>query len=278
MPSMFLKHLLYLFNRCIYRETYGDIINNGIWGYMNSMVFKVVSPFLGILILVKRKYIFYLMILMLDLLLFISSGHKSLLFYFFLILFVFIFLSKDLYISNLIYLKKLLQLFVTILSYGITLSLLNISLFILVLMRRAFFVPAKFYNDYFEYIIIGYGHLTYQTTQASLKGISTVKEIGIYNGSGDAANRGYIASAYILGGFLWVVLYSIYVFCIFYLMNFFMKQDNIKASVILVIFLVPILTLFISSSLTTTMLTHGLFFSILLAWIYSTFMFNGVKK
>lgn len=262
----------------VYRGLYGDMINQGIWGYVNSTVFKVVSPFLGILMLISRKYMFYLFILVLDLLLFASSGHKAVLFYFFLEMFVFIFLSKDIYISSLVNLKKLLRLFSIVLLCGIVLSLLNVSPIILSLLRRAFFVPVKLYNDYFEYILSGYGHLTYQTTSPSFGGVSIPEEIGKYNGSLSNANTGYIASAYILGGFLWVALYSFVVFCIVSLINSSMKKNSVDTSVIFVIFLVPTQTLLISSSLTTTMLTHGMFISILLAWVYSMFVKDCFKK
>ena len=92
------------------------------------------------------------------------------------------------------------------------------------------------YNEYFTYILSGYGKLTYQTVSASFDGMSIGKAVGIYNGSFSNANTGYVASAYILGGFLWVCLYTL-IFCLLMVFaNVLLKSVGDKSKYLFILF------------------------------------------
>ena len=199
-------------NVYVYRGAYGEAINHGIWGYLSSSVISTVSPFLGLHSLSKRKYKLYLFILFLDLLMFMSSGHKASLFYFFLEVGVYLAMNKKIAIGYLFNLYSLLLIYTSVLVFSIFIIVFNLNIWVVALLNRAFFTPVKLYDEYFTYILSGSGKLTYQTISANFNGISIPHIIGIYDGSNAAANTGYVASAYILGGFLWVCLYT-FVFC-----------------------------------------------------------------
>ncbi|MGQ4005361.1 hypothetical protein QIW49_02590 [Francisellaceae bacterium CB300] len=254
-------------NVYLYRSTYGEIINSGLWGYLNAMVISLISPYIGVYCLFNRKYKMYAFFIIMDILLFSSTGHKVSLFYFFLEFGLFFIINKNKAISSLSQLYRLSICFFSILLFLVFLGSLSTSLrsWIFGLLYRAFFTPAKLYNDYFTFILSGYGKLTYQTTGASYNGMSIAGAVGIYNSSFAQANTGYVASAYILGGFAWVCLYTC-IFCILLIIaNIIMKSLESKSNYMFLLFALPTMTAFISTSLSTTFLTGGFFLSFIIA-------------
>ena len=91
--------------------------------------------------------------------------------------------------------------------------------------------------------------------------------IGAYLGQQDmAANTGFIASGYANAGYLGITIYTIMAIVLFNLINK-LSENNDKYFVMAIIFPV-ILTLFTSSDLLTTLLTHGLFIAIIVLWLF----------
>ena len=253
-------------NVYLYRSTYGDAINYGLWGYLNVMVISLISPYIGIYFLFNRKYKIYVFVIIMDILLFSSTGHKVSLFYFFLELGLFFIINKNKSISSLSQLYRLSICFFSALLSLVFLGTLSTFLktWIFALLYRAFFTPAKLYNDYFTFILSGYGRLTYQTIGASYNGMSIPGVVGIYNSSFAQANTGYIASAYILGGFAWVFLYTCIFGILLIIANIIMKSLQSKSSYMFLLFALPTMTAFISTSLSTAFLTDGFFLSFII--------------
>lgn len=256
------SYVLNFDNVYVYREAYGDLINQDVWGYLNTATFIVVSPFLGMIMLVQRKYKLYMLVFLFDILLFCSSGHKATLFYFMLEMFLFFTLAKGNYkISNIVNLNKLLSVFIVAVIIVLLIGQIGVSPYIYGLTLRAFFVPAKLYNDYFQYIDTGFGMLTYQTIGANISGVSYSNIIGAFNGTGASANTGYVASAYVLGGELWVVIYTLILGILLLLVNMLFKVLNDISNIVFILFIVPMIVIFTTSSLTTAFLTGGMWLS-----------------
>jgi hypothetical protein len=140
-----------------------------------------------------------------------------------------------------------------------------------ILLRRSFFVPAHLNYIYFEYFS---DHEYLYWSNSVLKfffdypyDISATHVIGRYLGNSEmAANTGIFGSGYMHFGIIGIF---IYVFIVSLLINLINQFNSLPIWLINTIVLMPLLVLFSSSDLFTTLFTHGLLVSIFTLYMYS---------
>ena len=145
-----------------FRGIVGSVINEGIYGYINIWVFKVLNPALLVWALYKKKPLLFLTSISLQILFFAISSHKAVLFYPFLIILMYLFVEKK---------RALYYIYIGFLSVIIGTGLLAIytdlimpsSLFI----RRLLFIPAQLYYAYYDFFTNA-GHVYLTTSIFSL--------------------------------------------------------------------------------------------------------------
>lgn len=91
--------------------------------------------------------------------------------------------------------------------------------------------------------------------------------IGIYLGQNKmAANTGFIASGYAQAGIWGIALYSIIVILIVNIINFL--GSNLPKYMLLSLIIMPLSSLYMSSDLFTSLLTHGVLLVIIILVLY----------
>lgn len=261
------KMVLSLSDVYIFRDEFGKYSSEGIFGYLNNWVTKIFVVLLFSWAIYRKKFFLFLAIILVFLLLFALSGHKSVLSGFFLVLFFYImFKFKH---RNFIILLG----FLTLLIFTILIDyLFDIYLLQTLIVRRLLFVPAHLNFIYLEFfssnqfvfwsngLLSSFIDYPYDTR--------IVQVIGSYIGKPDmAANTGFIASGYSHAGVLGIFIYMIISIILINIINNLGRKTD-KYFVFSIIF-IPIMTMFISSDLLTSLLTHGLILSVLIIWLYN---------
>jgi len=250
-----------------FRALYDPLSTKGFFGYLNIWTYKVFAVFLLAFSIHKKNFIYITISLITFILLFIFTGHKSIIFSCCLIFIIYVF-----YIFSW---NRKLMLFSFILAF--------IGLFIIkilfdeihplsYLMRRLLFVPSMlsfsylefFFNNDFIYwsnsILKTFFNYPYEYKYPAI--------IGNYLGyPGMNANSGFISTGYMHAGVWGIILYTTILSIVFNIINNLITSNNKFVTISVII--VPIYTLFVISDLPTTMLTHGLFISIILIWLYN---------
>ena len=247
---------------------YARASNAGLFGYFNSWVTKVLNFFLIAVALLRKKYILALFFVAIQILLFGLSGHKSILFSLLLLGGLFIFDKFKYQTTILIY--SLNGILVSLLIYFFVFHQPIIMPSILI--RRVFFTPAYLNYVYFDYFSI-HDHVYW--SNSVLKSVFTypydvapVFMIGQFLGHPHmAANIGLFGAGYMQAGIFGIILYTLIVIV---LINLIQQFEGLPKWMINAIILMPMLSLFISSDLPTTLLTHGLLIAIVILYLYST--------
>jgi len=261
-------HINFDFNK-VYelRSEFGKTSSAGIFGYLNSWATKVFTIFLMSIALLRKKYFFVLILGTVQILLFGLSGHKVILFSLILIVGLYFFDKAKHYSTIIIY--SILGTISLILIYFYITQNLTLPSF---LIRRTFFIPSDLNYVYLDYFST---HDYLYWSNSILKNIfnypydvAPVFLIGEYLGHTKmAANTGIFGSGYMHLGIIGII---IYMFILTLLINFVQQFNKLPVWFINAIVLMPFLTLFISSDLLTTLLTHGLLIAIIILYLYST--------
>lgn len=147
------------------------------------------------------------------------------------------------------------------------------------LFRRAFFVPAHLnfiYLDFFsknEFILWANGILKHFVTYPYSSDYPYI--VGKYVGYPRMyANTGFLASGFAMFGVMGIILYSFISIILMNTINQFAKQKG--KYITMIILFVPLHTLFVSSDLLVTLLTHGLIIGIVFLYLYNnkTYIIN----
>ena len=248
-------------------SAYGMASNAGLFGYLNSWVTKVFSIFLIAIALLHKKYLFTILFILIQILLFGFSGHKAVLFSLVLLVGLYVFDKAKHHSTIIIY--SVLGVVTLVLIYF---YILQEPMLPSILIRRAFFVPADLNYVYFDYFSSN-GYIYW--SNSILKNIfiypyevSPVLVIGDYLGYPKmAANTGIFGSGYMHLGIIGIILYM-FIFTIF--INIIQQFNNLPSWIINTVVLVPFLSMLISSDLPTALLTHGLLIGMLILYLYST--------
>jgi len=254
-----------------FRAESAAVANVGILSYLNSWVYQVITIFLFSFFLMEKKFLSASLVFSAQVFFFAVSGHKSLLFYPFMILGIWVLFSGR-QGGILIVISLFLVVLLSSIFYFLLDDVWPVSLFV----RRALFVPADLTYDYFMFFFenphvywsnsVLSGFLPYPYDQ----GIA--KLIGEFNGSGAAANNGFISSGFAHAGLVGVVFYS-FVFSAFVLM-----LEKVSSALPLwfsiAVTVVPLRSAIVSSDLYTVMLTHGLLLTLIIIILFSSNKFR----
>lgn len=250
-----------------FRDEFGVNSTSGIFGYLNSWASKIFAVVLLAWSIYKKKYTYILLSIGLILLLFVLSGHKGVLSSIVLVIFFYV-LSK-LNFDNYI---LLLFGFIGLLSFVIVLHMLDVTYISSLIIRRLLMVPAHLNFTYLEFFstneFVYWSNGILKSFIQYPYDIRLVQVIGEYLGKPDmAANTGFIASGYAHSGYLGIIIYTFIAIVLFNIINQVAK-NNEKYFVMAIMFPI-LLTLFKSSDLLTTLLTHGLFIAIIVLWLFN---------
>lgn len=253
-----------------YREEVGNALYEGIWGYIIPWTTKIFTIILLAFALLNKRYTIVALLLVLQIILFGITSHKSVAVYPIFALGLYIF--RD---SNKILLYILLSLIfllsLCLLSFLFFDDLILSSLFI----RRVFFVPALLNYNYHEFFTAN-GHVYWSNSVFSsfIKypySLPPVNMIGsVYYGLPEmAANTGFLGTSYMHFGFPGMTFISLAVGLLIKLMDTFSRGGK-PVWFYLSFIAVPFFSLFNSAALLTSLLTHGLGIAIFMAWLTYT--------
>ena len=247
-----------------FRDRSTEIIYVGPLGYFVTWSTTVAGPFLVAETLRLRRYWMSLIVLAFHVFWFGTTSHKSVLFYPALSIFIFYSYRKFKSIVA-IPIGMASVIAIVLLDFHLTENLMAPSMFV----RRVFFVPPNLtfiYNEFFSReafvfwsnsFLRGIIKYPYQEPIPLVIG-------GELNDSTLWANVGFFGTGYMHAGFLGVFIYAIVAGSIMSVLDSIAKS-GVPTWIILSISTVPFYNLFTHSDLPTTILTHGLGFSVLLS-------------
>jgi hypothetical protein len=239
-----------------HRSMYAESYSSGFFGYLNSWVYKIFSVILLLWSISKNKKIVYFFTIFIVVLLFGLSGHKSALISLFLVPFFYYVYKSKKPVNSLIYiLLSFLGLSYIYLYYSEDLMYGSI------IFRRSLMTPSELNYKYLEFFsnnsFVYWSDGILKNFNARVYDVNIPYVIGRYLGSDElGANTGFIATGYAQAGFFGIFLYTVICIVIMNFINLVAKRN--KKYVAISIIFIPLSTLFISSDLATTLLTHGL--------------------
>lgn len=249
-----------------YRESAAQSLNRGFMSYLNQWAVKVLGPGLLAWALWKRAYPLAAIMLVLHVVWFGITAHKSVLFSPCIVLFVWwYFRSRDgLFI---IPLGMALLSLVVLLNFFATGDALWSSMFI----RRVFFVPALNAFAYYEFFNLN-SHVYWSNSVMSSfleysYSMSPADLIGAYRGTDSHVNNSFLATGYMHAGIAGVVFYGIAVGCLLWLVDS-LRGPNTPVWLAIAFVAIPLRSLFVSADLFTTLLTHGFIVSLLILYLF----------
>ena len=258
------------------REQYGKIQDSGLFGYLNSWTTKVLNVVLISLALLKRKYFYLILFVSIQIIIFGYSGHKLVLFSLLLIAGFYYFDRFKYQDTILIYSVLIFISLLVFVYYPLTKDIILPS----ILLRRAFFIPTQLnfiYMDFFSsHQFVYWSNSIFKFFLNYPYDIPPVHVIGRYLGHPkEAANTGIFGSGYMQLGMIGIIIYSLITIIILNLIQQFRTLPKWFVNAVL---FNPILTLFISSDLFTTLFTHGLLIAILVLYFFQGNLIFRTKK
>lgn len=254
-----------------FRRKVGAVIDTRLFSYINHWAYKVFNPVLISWSLYRRRYGLFVVFTGLQIVFFGISSHKSVLFYPFIIVAVFILLRRS---------NKMHAFPLSLSGVIITTSLIAIvfeQFFpVSLLVRRALFVPARL--NYAYYSFFSNEGFVYLSTAKVFRlfidypfAYPPPQMISLYL-TGDAntwMSNGFLATSYMHFGFCGMVIFS---FIVGLLLNIVdnLSKDRVPCWFSISLVVVPFFILFSGSDLTTTLLNHGLGLAIVMLWLLST--------
>lgn len=248
------------------RRENNALSDGGIFTYLNFWVLKVFAVFLLAYCLLKKKPLLVSVMLSVFVFYYAANTHKSVLFTPVLILGIWFYFSKNLKI----YVFPMALSSIIILSLVSFLALDDIWLSAL-FSHRVFFIPSNLTFSYFDFFSQN-EFLWY--SNSFLSGVveypyekPLVYLMGDYSGiDGSAANNGYISSGYAQGGVGVCVVYSVLIGMMISFIDTVVRSGSAPIWFVLALFSVPMRDFLINMDLLTTILTGGMFWSVVLIY------------
>lgn len=252
-----------------YRSENAKLSTFGFLAYTNIWTFKIFNVFLMCLALKRRRFIVFSLLFVVQIYFFAASAHKSVLFYPFLVVGIWLYFRKTNSLSVLPVMFSVVIL-CSILTFYIFDDMFLSSFF----SRRVFFIPAKLAYDYYDFFSINpkifWSNSLLSTYIEYPYDVSMSKVIGRHLGKPDmAANNGFVSSGYAHAGIYGVIIYSIIIGIILRFVDE-MAKGYMPIWFTVSLTVIPLRNLLISSDLLTTLLTHGFLVAILLLYLYRT--------
>lgn len=249
-----------------FREETASTIFTGPLGYVVVWATTVCSPLLLMLALRNRNHVLVLGMIFLHVLWFGLTSHKSVLFYPALVLFLRA-LFKYSRALALIPVGMSLAVMISLISFYATESLFLSGMFV----RRVFFVPSYLTFTYLEFfnenplVFWSNSFLSWLVHYPYDESVALV--IGSYlNDPTTWANNSFFSTGYMHAGLLGVVIYGLVSGVMLKILDSLVTK-NVPIWMALAVTIVPWFSLFTSADLTTTLLTHGLGFGILVLYL-----------
>ena len=234
--------------------------------YIDNWAMNIFNPCMCAYFLHKRRKVFFVFFFLVQILLFGFSSHKSVLILVPVVMLIYtlspIFLSQISYIP-LLALSGMGGLFM--------LYYFNIRGMILALVDRLFFIPSEvnfyYYMYYsengFDYFRHSFLRHFYANNADSLNIAYQIGKTFFYD-EAICANTGFLGSGYAQGGLPILLVYGVIIGILINIIDAFTKK--IPTRLVLSFISLPMLTLFISGDLPTTLLTGGIIVSLLLLY------------
>ncbi len=261
-----------------FREDANNTIYSGLPGYAVVWATTVAGPFLLMIALRDRRRLLTLGVLTLHIFWFGVSSHKSVLFYPALVISLYT-LFKHSRAMSLIPIGMGLALGISLAAYHITESLFLGGMFI----RRVFFVPSFLTFTYFDYFNT---HSFVYWSNSLLSWLipypydeSVALVIGNHlNDPTLWANNSFFSASYMHAGVLGITIYGLAAGLLMKALDSLTGKGDkgVPLWIVLSVVIVPFNTLFTSADLTTTLLTHGLGFGMLIMYLMSSSQANRV--
>lgn len=249
------------------RDSVTETVYSGGWGYFTNWVVKVVNLTLAAWFLYKRNWLFFAICVLLQVFYFGVTSHKTNLFLILLIpAFYFLFRSAN-------PVKLMLQGIIFVLCITIVVAYYTDNIFLgSLIIRRLFFVPANLSYVYIEFFSTNpHVYMSNSITSVFINypyTLSTANTIGSYLGQpGMSANNGVIASGFMHFNIFGVVFFAFIVGMILWLLD--AVSTRLPSWLCLSVVIGPIMSLFTSADLGTTLLTHGLALALIILYFLS---------
>ncbi|MEQ9010062.1 hypothetical protein [Algiphilus sp.] len=248
-----------------YRRAAAEVTGGGIMSYVNAWAPKVAGPALLAYFLWKKLYLFAVGVLALHVFWFGVSAHKSVLFYPFLVVFLWVWFRRTRALSFIIF-GMGGAVGSSLAWYFITGDTFLGSLFI----RRVFFVIASNTFDYYEFfshnprvfwsnsIASGFLQYPYHVNPALL--------IGQWRDTEAHVNNSFLSTGYMHAGVMGVMVYGLVCGLLFRLFDSIVRQ-GIPLWVGVAVLVVPAQALILSADLPTALLTHGIGLAVLVLFL-----------
>jgi hypothetical protein len=252
-----------------FREDSELALDNGIYSYLNNWLPKVFAPCLLSILLLENKIKYVALVFLLSVFWFSMSGHKSVIFYPFISLIIYLTLRKSESYNLILYSL------ISVVSISFLLFLYNKESYLIpsMFIRRVFFVPSSLWFAYFEFFeqneLIYWSNSFMAPFITYPYSVPPPKVIGDFVGTGAWANNSFIPNGYMHFGTFGVLLYGVIVSIILYLIDI-ISSKNVPVWFTISIFIVPFHILSTSSDLVTALLTHGIALSLLLIYFLSS--------
>ncbi len=250
-----------------FREVTTATIYTGFLGYIVVWATTVCGPFLLMLALRRRRHVFALGVLFIHVVWFGFTSHKAVLFYPVLVMSLYI-LFKYSRALSLIPIGMTLVVMMSLINYLVTDSLFLSGM----LVRRVFFVPSHLTFSYFEFfdqnpfvfwsnsLLSGFIRDPYGESVATVIGYYVANDPGLW------ANNSFFSTGYMHAGLLGVVIYGLTAGALLRIVDSIANR-GVPTWMSLSVVIVPFYSLFTSSDLTTTLMTHGLGFALLMLYL-----------
>ncbi len=246
-----------------FREDANNAIYSGFMGYVVAWATSVCSSFLILLALRDKKYYVVIAIAILHVFWFGVSTHKSILFFPLQVIFICAFLKYTSALS-LIPAGFSFVVLVSQISFYLTENIILGSLFV----RRVFFVPSHLTFTYFDFfstntqVFWSNSFLSWVYRYPYNESVALI--IGNYlNDPTLWANNSFFATGFMHAGMFGVILYGVTAGLILSVLDA-LARNGIPWWMSLAVVIVPFHSLFTSADLTTTLLTHGLGFALIM--------------
>ncbi len=239
-----------------FRSLNADSAARGIFAYMNSWAYQAFNLFLIAICLMRRRYVLVAALLVVQVFFFAASQQKSVLFAPIVIVGVWWYLRRS---DNLLIVPAVL--FALVAVSLLAFVAYNNTLVASLALRRIFFVPAhlsfSYYSFFTEHPKVYWGDSFWMPFVHSPYPKTIPYVIGQYLGASTmGANNGYVSSGFAQAGVFGVFVYTI---ILGYILKFVDHESRRLGAVWLGVglFVLPFMTIWRSSDLSTSMLTHG---------------------
>lgn len=234
-----------------------------IMGYLVNWQARVISPFLLTIGIINRKYSIATVAILLNVLLYTYTSDT-----FYLLIPLLVMFTVIMYRKRVFFRFTLKSIIIGLIGLYFLYLYLGHYRLLGIFARRIFFVPARVQFEYYEFFsnpnnpYMFLGEVSFIPVSSPYSALSGE----LIRGEATWASSAYLGDAYMNIGFLGIILFSIIVGIVLVLVD---SLSNKKNDLAIGTLIVPIFSL-MNHGLTTTLLTGGLIFGILLIQIHRT--------